>query len=208
MSLAVSIAPIAQFKQADKEGYAYYTQVFEHLNDFLQSNQLATYTEPEELPAIPKPAISGQPYTWLHYLRWAYIQIGENPNVILEPVAETDNPVALMGEEVIDYIDSHLINHSDTEGFYLPIDFAEPLYDEMITGSTLGSSYRLLQELQEIAPSLGIHLNEGELSEEEAQRVYQFAKSETGLYREFSSWLMLYENARNSIHYKTAMMFQ
>lgn len=50
---------------------------------------------------------------------------------------------------------SHLINHSDAEGYYLPIDFAEPV--ELMVEETqysCGSCQQLLKELNEIGPVL------------------------------------------------------
>ncbi|MDZ4834899.1 MAG: hypothetical protein SGJ27_14065 [Candidatus Melainabacteria bacterium] len=49
----------------------------------------------------------------------------------------------------------HLIEHSDSDGFYLPIDFAEPfplVIDETL--NSCGSSFQLLNELNQIGPVL------------------------------------------------------
>jgi hypothetical protein len=61
---------------------------------------------------------------------------------------------------------SHLICHSDNEGFYLPIDFDEPLYaDESlrVPGGIVGSSFAAMRELRAVAPLLHIELLAGAL---------------------------------------------
>jgi len=46
---------------------------------------------------------------------------------------------------------SHLINHSDCDGWYLPEDFEEP---QWVGSISIGSSQRLLAELLEMLPSI------------------------------------------------------
>jgi hypothetical protein len=49
----------------------------------------------------------------------------------------------------------HLIEHSDSDGFYLPIEFAEPfslVMDETL--NSCGSTFQLLNELNQIGPTL------------------------------------------------------
>lgn len=207
MSLGVSVAALAKYKDNDEEGYEAYQRKFKAVNQILQQHQLPIYQEPDNYPPdFRKPTLSGQPYSWLHYLRWAYMQLSNDANTTLQPVPEGENPVNLMGDDVIDFMDSHLINHSDAEGLYLPIDFYEPLYDDDL--GMMGSSVRLVSELEEIAPYLGISLINGEISDRECQRIQRYIHSQTGLYRECASWLLLFENAKNSVKYQTAMIFQ
>ena len=71
----------------------------------------------------------------------------------------------------------------------------------------LGSSYSLMEELLQIAPKLGIHLVDNKLSDEEANKVNQLADSKEGFYREYAVWIILFEAARLSIEYKTAISF-
>lgn len=70
---------------------------------------------------------------------------------------------------------SHLLCHSDCEGFYLPVDFEVVLIDsqdqDRIPGGLLGSSYRLRDELLAIAPALGITVSDGELADAEGDRL-------------------------------------
>ena len=71
----------------------------------------------------------------------------------------------------------------------------------------LGSSQRLLEELVFVAPALGIRLDDGRLSDEEAERIDALIDEDDGLYREYVSWLLLYESARLSIEHRTAIVF-
>jgi len=50
----------------------------------------------------------------------------------------------------------HLINHSDCEGYYVPVDFEQVIVDESLVGVCLGSSVRLLAETRRIASALGL----------------------------------------------------
>lgn len=48
----------------------------------------------------------------------------------------------------------HLINHSEDEGFYLPVDFVQPFWvDEVSVGSAVG----LLRDLEGLRPILAAH---------------------------------------------------
>ena len=124
-------------------------------------------------------------------------------------VDPSEDPVV---EDVLYSSQSHLVCHSDAEGFYVPVDFDEVLYsepdgDEQLAGGMLGSSYRLLDELVLVAPALGISLVDGQLSDAEAERIGKLIDADQGLYREYVSWLRLYESARLSIAHKTAIVF-
>jgi hypothetical protein len=127
-------------------------------------------------------------------------------------------------QALLDGSASHLLCHSDAEGFYVPVDFKDVLFDgdsceedddeddveegeAGLPGGMLGSSCRLLEELVFVAPALGIHLDNGKLSDEEAERIDALIEEDGGLYREYVSWLLLYESARLSIAHKTAIVF-
>lgn len=58
---------------------------------------------------------------------------------------------------------SHILSHA-TEGFFMPDDFERPIFDtrdpsRSVPGGWLGSSFRLFNELAEIAPCIGINLS-------------------------------------------------
>lgn len=50
----------------------------------------------------------------------------------------------------------HLVHHSDCDGYYVPVDFAQVIVSDSLAGGYLGSSVRLLAELRRIAGFLGL----------------------------------------------------
>ena len=116
----------------------------------------------------------------------------------------TDDPIV---EEEYQNMTSHLLCHSDAEGFYAPIDFQDVIADDRLVGGLLGSSFRLRDELIEIAPALGISLQNGQLSDEEADAVNAGTEDGMPLSIEKMAWIALYEAARLSIQHKTAICF-
>lgn len=96
-------------------------------------------------------------YSSLHHLRRiaAHLDAG---GPLPEPGGEDapDDPVLLAAyERPAGGRFTHLIHHSDAEGFYLPIDFPLPLNGDVV-GGTVGSSVALRRELRELAQVLGI----------------------------------------------------
>src|SRR5262245_11428519 len=91
------------------------------------------------------------PCSWLHYLRRAVAYARQAPDEF-GPIPEGEDPteVDLIDRELSEAT-SHFICHSDGEGYYVPIDFPEPLYsekeDEFAGGGILGSSQRALAEV-------------------------------------------------------------
>lgn len=76
------------------------------------------------------------------------------------------------------------------------------------TGGIVGSSYGLLDELIEVAPHLGISLDDdGSLPLHEAQRLYHVSTSGKGDHHdEICAWLALHEAAELSITYGTSIV--
>jgi hypothetical protein len=103
---------------------------------------------------------------------------------------------------------SHLINHADDQGFYVPKDFPWPLaadFDGEVAGNVVGSSYALLRELVEVAPIIGISLENGELSDATASELA--SETEYTFATERMVWFTLSEAARQSIAQKSAIVF-
>ncbi len=170
-------------------------------------------SEPEELPPLDnRSALGGFPYSFLHYLRRAYALWKQNPTATITPCREGEDPSADPAiEEEACMFESHLLCHSDCEGFYLPIPFADVLIDEndqgRIPGGLLGSSYQLADELKSMARFLGIALQDGRLTDDEAERIQADVESESALWIQRGVWLTLFEAARLSIQHKTAICF-
>ena len=109
----------------------------------------------------------------MHYLRWVEIQLSVNPQSPLIPINSNDElDDKLNSVDFVDFMDNPLINHADNEGYYLPVDFDEVLFDD-VENQSIGSSYHLMAVLQDSAPHLGISLVDGKLTDEEIARLTQ-----------------------------------
>ncbi|OEZ31272.1 hypothetical protein [Variovorax boronicumulans] len=213
MGLAICVGILADLIENDPESVEHFEADFAAANRKLAEAGLPAHVEPHSLPPLESRApLDGLPYSFIHYLRRAYAHRVTTPGWIATPLPEDADPTEDETlEDVAGLFESHLLCHSDAEGFYLPVDFDEVIFageDETdLPGGMLGSSYRLLEELVLVAPALGIALSDGELSDEEAARLGDSMGEDEGLYREIESWLLLYESARLSIAHKTAIVF-
>lgn len=212
MGLAISVGALAELQQEDPEGAQDLAASFETANALLQKAGLPVHTEPAILPELRSRAVIGSiPYSFLHYLRRAYAHAALDGQWRATPVLDSEPP----GEDPVldeaqDRFDSHLICHSDCEGFYFPLVFDEVIFgddEHELVGGMLGSSYKLREELVTVAPALGIFLLGEELSDEEADRISGRIDAEDGLQRELMAWLPAYEACRLSIKHKTAIVF-
>ncbi|MRH88176.1 hypothetical protein GFY24_12100 [Nocardia sp. SYP-A9097] len=211
MGLAVATHVFADALNDDGE---YADELREHLraiNELLAAEGLPPHDEATARgPVTARNQLGGVPYSFVHYLRRAYAHAREQPGQALTPVAAGEDPT---DDPVVDRLtymfESHLLCHSDCEGYYVPIDFDEVLYpDEAlgIPGGMVGSSAVLLRELVYVAPYLGITLTEGELSDAEIAAIHA-GDDEHPLYRERETWLVLFEEARVSMANKTLITF-
>ncbi|MEM9539847.1 MAG: hypothetical protein AAGA60_10075 [Cyanobacteria bacterium P01_E01_bin.42] len=221
MGLAISVGILADLLKNDPEGAEYRESYFKDISECLTRLGFETWEEPREFTVRPRPHFYSFSYSFLHYLRrrFAYIQDGEGHREFGTR------------EEVIDRVydwyaeDSyhHLLYHSDCDDCYVPVDFPRvinalddhELIEEIFGKNTaicIGSSIRLLAELREIAPYLGIEMNGDEVCDREFQRIHEESYNagigdESSLNIEKMVWLTLYENARLSKQYKTALVF-
>lgn len=252
MGLAICVGMLAELLEDDPEGAEAFEEDLAEVNRVLAAAGLPPHTEPREaIEFDSRASIESFPYSFIHYLRRAYAHRVLAPDWVATPLADDVDPTADPKiQTLLDSEDSHLLCHSDAEGFYVPVDFKEVLFDERdeddeaeeedeeeddedvdlsrgpeeddiedeeededddetlgLPGGMLGSSYRLLEELVYVAPALGIHLNNGKLGDEEAERIDALIEDDNGLYREYAAWLLLYEAARLSIAHRTAIVF-
>jgi hypothetical protein len=213
MGLNISVGLLADLAENDEAGAAWLRSVFQGINDVLAEGDLPTYAEPEQLePMHSRAETNTFPYGFLHYLRRFYARVEYDPDWIPELVADSDSPIDdPVLSEAMYQMTSHLLCHSDSEGFYLPIVLEEIVVDvsgaDRIPGGIVGSSYALRQELMAIAPSLGIKLRGGQLSDDEATRINGLVAKETGFWVELMVWMALFEAARLSIEHGTAIAF-
>jgi hypothetical protein len=165
MGLALEVGILADLKTADEEGYEYFREQFSLLNELLTENQLPAHSEPEEIPLF---SCDMYGYSGLHYLRRIAAHLLVN-RTMPAPCAGQLNDDPMMHEcydEIATMQDArssdwkrfdHLLCHSDAEGFYVPVDFAEVLFDlndKGLAGAQVGSSAKLLAECTTLANAL------------------------------------------------------
>jgi hypothetical protein len=211
MGLAVSVGALADLKENDPEGAEWLSESLEAMNNLLRKHGLPTHVEPETLPRLnDRAGLGSYPYSFLHYLR-RFAAHAANPDWQPQPFPDDVRPA---DDSVVDQascmFDSHLLCHSDCEGFYVPIPFDAPLFaedGEKVPGGMLGSSQGLMKELVSVAPKLGIGLWEGLLPDSEAARINRVIEAEGVFWIEQAVWLSLYEAARLSIEHGTVISF-
>jgi hypothetical protein len=214
MGLDIYVGYLARINREEGEGAGdWLREDFEAINAALADEGLPLHHEPEELPPLhTRGSYEGFPYSFLHYLRRFYAHVVTNPGQVPEPVAAGelgDDPVLeeLMEEAFDTQAAPHLLFHSDTNGYYVPVDFRPVLMDPQLPGNALGSSYRLLEELRRVAGPLGISLVKGHLHNDEAAKLR--AEVEKGpFWIERLVWFSLFERARLSVEHGTAICFR
>jgi len=172
------------------------------VNRVLGAAGLPAHEEPAEQPPLCSRAGSvGFPYSFIHHLRRLYAHCKSDPTADVEPVADGEDPAEdALVEELGHDLSSHLICHSDSSGFYVPVRFGDVLTDDELAGGCLGSSLRLLEELSLCAPALGIYLSRtGSLSDAEVERINAAASKNGAFCRELTAWIALWEAARLSV---------
>jgi hypothetical protein len=201
---------LAYLIENDPEGADWLRESLDAVNTVLAEKELPAHIEPERLPNLENRAwLQSFPYPGLHQLRRIAAYAAEKSGWVATPFpdarrAATD-PIL---EKHSARMTSHLLCHSDCEGFYLPILFEEVIVDEdRIPGAMLGSSFMLMRELAALAPALQILLHGSTLQNAEAEKVNREVRDESPLWMEKGVWLCLYEAARLSTQHKTAICF-
>jgi hypothetical protein len=206
MGLCISVGIVADLLENDPESAELIREDFKTVNEALGKRLLPLHHEPEGLPKLDdRTPVIGFPYSCLHVLRRIYAHHLAYPGKPLPEDIYTSKDNALVERETSEFL--HLLAHSDCEGFYVPVDFPEVIFDDRLPGAMLGSSQRILGELQDVAPLLGITLSDGTLSDQEAQRLTQIVLANAATGTALMVWLALFEAARLSIAHKTAIHF-
>jgi hypothetical protein len=224
MGLSISVGLLAFVREHDPEAFEPLREAFKEVNRVLAAHGLPPHIEPEFLPSISKRPellfdrwmrrgmwLSGMPYAWLHYLRRAVAFARQAPKDFC-PVQDGEDPSQdeRIDRELFVMMDSHVICHSDGGGFYVPIDFPEPLYDDRddgVEGGIIGSSQRALQELVQAAPLLGIPVRDGVLSDDDAKVIIQEKEGHHPFWIERYAWLYFFDRLRASILLRSAVVF-
>jgi hypothetical protein len=212
MGLSLSVGYLAWLKKendSDSDSLSWLREDLVHVNQVLRANGLPEHVEPEELPELIDRGLLGFPYSWLHYLRRAVAYARQAPAEFGPlPEGEEASEDIRIDRELSVLMDSHLICHSDCEGYYVPIDFPEPLHDDRdeLVGGILGSSQRALAEVILAAPLLGIELKDGKPTKMAVDTIRE-EDNDHPLWIERKVWLAMYEKFRLSIEHKTAVVF-
>ncbi|PNW29146.1 hypothetical protein [Formosa algae] len=214
MGLTISTGILADFKENEPEGYEAYKIIFDNINVILEANNVAPHYEPETLHITPL-QFGGFPYSFLHHLRRFAAHVWENrDNENLDwtpsPFPTDDEPGAdPVLEDHYSYMSSHLLTHSDSEGFYIPVDLPEVLFDtdkNPVPGAMIGSSYSLLQELKSLTTHLGIGLDENN-NLTNVDKLNSIIEMEDDFWIEILVCVTLLDAVKFSIENKTAILF-
>lgn len=211
MGLAIKIGKLADLCQNNPEGAKSVEQALEKVNNLLVQNGLAEHAEALSLPDRSNRAkIMEFPYAYLHYLRRLAGNLAADTHWQPIPCPDDEDPA----EDPVAYaegskLESHLLCHSDCEGFYVPVDFPEPLFDENeeVAGGILGSSPGLMRELLVVAAPLGIAVVGNKLSDSEAERILSRIDAGDPFKKELIVWIALFEASRLSVDNLTAICF-
>lgn len=212
MGLAISVGVLACGPDADSEAVASDRKALRQINRLLAANGLPSHEEPESLPSFPyRGGCPSFPYAWTPYLYRAVAFARQAPDQFC-PVREGENPYLdkRVNAELYTFVESHLICHSDTEGYFVPIDFPDILVDNRkggLVGRILGSSQRALAELVRTAPLLGVRLNDGKLSDEDAWGIAREPDESHPYWIERKVWLTMFEAFRLSVEHRCIVVY-
>src|SRR5262249_35857645 len=124
MGLSISVGALVFALEHDPESADDLRRELAEVNRVLRANGLPEHHEPETLPPLQSRFRHvGQPYDWLHYLRRAVAHaiLGKRT---LKPAGRRREPSEDPAyDRVLCSSDSHVVCHSDCEGFYVPVDF-------------------------------------------------------------------------------------
>ncbi|MEU9760153.1 hypothetical protein ACFYYY_15295 [Streptomyces sp. NPDC001834] len=166
MGLSISVGLLYDQARHDAEGLDHHRHAFARLSQALMAEGISWH-EPELTdPPRTHTFSGGFPYGYLTQLRRILVltNLGEPVTAAL---AVSRHQYDLDCEKVRDetlMFASHLLCHSDNSGYYVPVDFGDPLFlpaEAKVEGAGMvGSTRRLLAELSGIASSIGIDLDD------------------------------------------------
>ncbi|MCB1602339.1 MAG: hypothetical protein KDI66_20135 [Xanthomonadales bacterium] len=205
MGLTVSIGDYAAMLR-ECDDVSWYDEQLQLLNEVLLENGKPAHIEPTDVPEIEYKSCVGFPYSFLHYLRRVYARLKLGKPA--KPVGGDD--ISKEDEADIDKVfsrgDSHLLYHSDCDGFYVPLDFPRPIEDDRVLGGSIGSTPGLLRELVEIAPLIDVVVVGDSPTDEALSELDAFDESHP-YHIERVTWYCLYENCVLSLKHKCVISF-
>jgi hypothetical protein len=209
MGLGIGVGSLAELIEiGDLESADYLRADFAQINQVLAENGFPPHHEPESLPAISSRSPPGQlGYSFLPFFVRAIAYARQAPKEFTPVGKEDPAKDKRLDRELSVKMDSHIICHSECEGYYVPVDFPNPICDDRVLGGWLGSSQGALAELVLAAPLLEIPLRKGKLSDKAARVIAEEDEGACPCWRERRVWLKFFEAARNSIAFGTAISF-
>jgi hypothetical protein len=204
MGLAIGVGVLGDFMVHDEEGAEWLRKRIRRMNEVLVENGLAEHNEPSEYLGFSRRSVTSYPYSFLHYLRRAYACVVEGKELRVGEMTDADSD--FVQDVAITGMDSHLLSHSDAEGFYVPQSFHYPICDDRVPGSFLCSLPKLIEELERVAPTLGIHLENGRLLPAEEDELARVEDADP-IFREKIVWFSLYEAAHICMKHGTLLVF-
>lgn len=212
MGLGISVGMLCDQARNDPEGFEVHRGEFEQLARALAKEGIE-WSEPEVIhPSGEHDFSAGFPYSYLMHLRrvFALVQLGEEVAPVSAVSDEQYEHDKVKIDDEMAMFSSHLLCHADYAGYYVPVDFADPLFlpeeAEVAGGGMVGSSQRLLAELVEVAGAIGIRLDEaGMLSAAEEAALIAADGEPFGAER--YTWLQLYRACLASVESGHAIVF-
>lgn len=214
MSLSIGVAPYQQCREddgsiLDDEGWEMVAEDMAAINAALADEGLPAHVEPESVPNLDevlRVAEAPVSYGDLHLLRVAYARV-----LAGQPLEPWPPVHAAHLDEAVDAVSSlfvhHLIDHSDAEGYYVPVDFPDVLISA--DGMPFGSSQQLLAELGRVAPALGMAVDAtGRPTAEAFAAASVWLSDEDEAARARRAWAQLSEAAWVSVNLGVAVVFQ
>lgn len=230
MGLGITVGMLSDMAKDDPEGAEEFSAQMDQINEFLASISVKPHTENKNCPVL---GLDMYGYSGLHYLRRLAAHLAFT-NKMPEPGDKTaaDDPHIAKYNHLLDrkspsfwgklfgkpmtpfFRFDHLMWHSDAEGYYLPVEFEKVLFPpdnfDIAGGGMIGSSFKLMEELTQLAKHLELPLDLDPESEEiwdapERQGSGSLKWQKYGV--ESFSCLRLYYAAKHSIEHSCAMVF-
>jgi hypothetical protein len=170
MGLAVEVGALKSLVENDPEGAEWFRNQVDVMNQVLRDAELPEHVEPTN-GAIEVVSYELFGYSGLHYLRRVAVHLAatgrlprpgneEAPSdpLLARAYVDLDRPAKKGWFRRGGLADRfrHLLDHSDAEGFYVPVDFDPVLRAPPEIGERVGSSQALVRELQELSEALQI----------------------------------------------------